>query len=72
MNISRCRSCRAPIVFLSNGKGGRVPVDADTLYLTGDEIAELDDDELLFDGTTHVSHFKTCPQAGQFSKRKQR
>ena len=53
--ITRCKTCRARIIFLSTSSGKKMPVDADTV--------EADDEE--FDSSRHVSHFRTCKQADQ-------
>lgn len=57
--ITRCRSCRARIVWFETPNGKKMPVDADTV--------EADDDEL--DLSRHQSHFATCPNANQHRKR---
>jgi hypothetical protein len=56
--ITRCRSCRARIIWFKTSAGKNMPVDADTV--------EPDDDEL--DLGRHVSHFATCPAASSFRK----
>jgi len=53
--ITRCRSCRARIIWLKTTAGKNMPVDADTV--------EPDDEE--FDHERHVSHFATCPNSAQ-------
>jgi hypothetical protein len=57
--ITRCRSCRAQIIWFDTPSGNRMPVDADTV--------SPDDDEL--DLTRHQSHFASCPQADQHRRR---
>lgn len=57
--ITRCKSCRAKIIWFKTDAGRNMPVDADTV--------EADDEEL--DLERHVSHFATCPQANQHRKR---
>lgn len=57
--ITRCRSCRAQIIWFKTSAGKNMPVDADTV--------EPEDDEL--DLTRHVSHFSTCPQADQHRRK---
>lgn len=57
--ITRCRSCRARIVFLKTVAGKAMPVDADT----------VETDEKTFDHERHVSHFATCPEANKFRRR---
>lgn len=53
--ITRCRTCHAQIIWFKTETGKNMPVDADTV---APEDEELDLDR-------HVSHFRTCPQAGQ-------
>lgn len=53
--ITRCRSCRARIIFLPTSLGKTMPVEADTV--------EPEDEE--FDGSRHESHFAKCPAANQ-------
>lgn len=53
--ITRCRSCRARIIWFETTLGKKMPVDADTV--------EPEDEEL--DLKRHVSHFVTCPSANQ-------
>jgi hypothetical protein len=56
--ITRCKSCRAMIIWFETPAGKRMPVDADSV--------EPDDQELDLD--KHVSHFATCKQADQWRK----
>ena len=53
--ITRCKSCRARIVWLKTVAGKNMPVDADTV--------EPHDD--VYEHGRHVSHFSTCEQANQ-------
>lgn len=53
--ISRCRSCRAEIIWFKTATGKNMPVDAHTV--------RPEDDEMDLD--RHVSHFSTCPDAGR-------
>lgn len=57
--ITRCRACRAKIIFLATSTGKSMPVDADTV--------EPDDQE--FEAGRHESHFASCPGAQQFRRR---
>jgi len=57
--ITRCKSCRARIIWFETADGKKMPVDADTV--------EPHDTKL--DLTRHISHFKACPQANQWRKR---
>lgn len=56
--ITRCKSCRARIIWFKTAAGKNMPVDADTV--------EADDDEL--DLSRHKSHFATCVNANQHRK----
>lgn len=58
--ITRCRSCRARIIWLKTSAGKNMPVDADTV--------EPEDQE--FDSTRHQSHFATCPNADHHRKKR--
>jgi len=53
--ITRCKTCRAQIIWFKTEAGRNMPVDADTV--------EPEDDE--YEPPRHVSHFATCAQAGQ-------
>ena len=57
--ITRCKSCRARIVWLKTVAAKNIPVDADTVE-PGDEV---------YEHGRHVSHFSTCPQSDQWRKR---
>lgn len=56
--ITRCRSCRAKIIFLPTAAGKSMPVDADSV--------KPEDEE--FDAKKHISHFSQCPNANQHRK----
>lgn len=56
--ITRCRSCRARIVWLETHAQKTMPVDADT----------VDPADVLFDRNAHRSHFATCPNAKRHRK----
>lgn len=57
--ITRCKSCRARIVWLITVNGRNMPTDADTV--------EAHDTE--FEYGRHVSHFSTCANADQHRKK---
>jgi len=57
--ITRCRACRARIIFLPTSTGKQMPVNADSV--------EPEDDE--FDHAKHESHFATCKAADKFRRR---
>ena len=65
--VSRCRSCRAPIVWAETRGGSKMPVDKVPVkggnialeYIAGQWVADK-----VTEGTgTHVTHFATCPNA---------
>lgn len=53
LRITRCKSCRAEIIWLPTPAGKRMPVDAHSVK---PEDAE-------FEWGRHVSHFSSCPNA---------
>lgn len=53
--ITRCRTCRARIVWLKTDAGKNMPTDADT----------VEPDDETFEQGRHVSHFATCPDSDQ-------
>jgi len=63
MNVSRCRSCHAEIVWLKTVGGKNMPIDADFMAKIGD----LDDDAPEFNYADHADgvHWKSCPHADQ-------
>jgi len=61
----RCRSCGVPIKFLVNRATGRkIPVD-----LKAAVYCLEDDGKLTKVDGYYVSHFSTCPQATQHTKK---
>lgn len=52
--VTSCRSCGAPIVWLATAAGKRIPADAETVT-AGDTQFEK--------AAGHISHFATCPEA---------
>ena len=55
-NEKKCRSCKAPIVWLRTAAGKTMPVNPDT-------VAE--DCETYDAAALHTSHFATCPNASR-------
>ena len=53
--ISYCRSCEAPIVWMKTRQGNNIPVDPD----------DIDPDDEVFDYQKHTTHFATCPNANR-------
>jgi hypothetical protein len=60
LQLTKCRSCQAGIVWVKTKTGKNMPVDADT-WTQGDP--HLFDPEL-----GHISHFATCPNADDHRK----
>lgn len=58
--VSKCRSCKANIIWMKSLSGKNVPVDADSVP---DNITKL-----IFNPTTMIAHFATCPDAEKFRK----
>ena len=57
-DIPRCRSCGAPIIWMSTSKGRTMPVNRNPDYVQ---------DKVFVPGK-HVSHFATCPNAVKHRK----
>ncbi len=52
-----CRSCGAPIAWVTGARGGHMPLDLGTVEQR--------------DGVTHaLNHFARCPQGAAWSKKK--
>lgn len=78
---ARCRSCDAPVIWAYTPRGKRMPVDAElgprpdgfsgALYRLGSEIDGTPTLERLPSAASegYVSHFATCPEANDWSKR---
>jgi hypothetical protein len=69
---AKCSSCGAAILWLITENGKRMCVDAEPSTL-GTIINNSDgtcrtvkkDEQGMFDGTRHVTHWATCPNAKQ-------
>ncbi len=82
MTGARCGSCQAAVVWTVTeaGKalpvnelpieGGNVEVTADGALLTSRVLGPME--ASLVEGPLYLSHFVTCPQAGEWRKRKRR
>uniref|UniRef100_A0A6H1ZMC3 Uncharacterized protein n=1 Tax=viral metagenome TaxID=1070528 RepID=A0A6H1ZMC3_9ZZZZ len=73
--MPQCKACNAHIVFLKTSKGNTTPVDWSSLSVNqkkqyNDHFHFVYGGELLFDHTTMVSHFATCPEASAFRRNK--
>lgn len=58
--ITRCKACRARIIFLPTAAGKKIPVDADT----------VDAEDEGYEHGKHVSHFSSCPDADKFRSKR--
>lgn len=68
--LSRCRSCDAPIRWAKTAKGNTMPLDPDpvedgTFALTEDGAAVHVGENALYIAKRYKSHFATCPFAGR-------
>ena len=78
-----CRSCGAPIIFITSTKGHRIPCDAEPVTYwqnqkgsakivtpNGEVIgADLEGDPQEATGIGYISHFATCPNANTHRRR---
>ncbi|HKE79039.1 MAG TPA: hypothetical protein VKB54_07010 [Solirubrobacteraceae bacterium] len=79
MRTATCRSCGAQIVWAETEKGRRMPVDADPnplgqIVLRGHGTTPLAicgvPDDAYPGEPRYASHFQTCPQAGDWRRRR--
>lgn len=71
----RCRGCSIPISFYVGPKGNTIPLQrVRTVYVLGEDMLGAPDLQrsTITDGSepVFVSHFETCPNADQFTKKK--
>lgn len=85
MNVSKCRACGAPIVWITTSNGKKMPCDAEPVIYQanrrGKDLIVTPNGEVLkgtvvpngsamiADGYGYISHYATCPQADSFRKR---
>jgi hypothetical protein len=55
----RCKACQKEIAFLLTDTGRMIPVDKES----------TDAADEYFDRERHVTHFRTCPAAGEFRRK---
>lgn len=81
--MALCKGCGAPIIFIRSRAGKAIPCDTQpkrywmeekgpTKIVTGDGdvvSCRLSGEDGTEDGKGWLSHFSTCPQAGQFRRR---
>lgn len=80
--MAQCRSCGAEIKFIKMKSGKWNPVDPSKRYIKkdgGHEVLVTEEGELIqgtfatledgANGVGYISHFATCPAAGEFRRR---
>jgi len=67
--MSTCRSCNAPILWARSAKGKRRPMPLDPEPVPGGNVELVDGEAWVVkpdpNVPRYVSHFATCPNAGQ-------
>lgn len=71
MSRALCRSCNAPILWMTTAAGKSIPVEPSSISPEEAEmLAELPrGGKLMFDSTRHKSHFARCPKAKEHRKK---
>ena len=80
--MSVCKACGAPIIWIKLQSGKSMPCDAMPIHFQpyGGYLKLISDDGIVFNNCAacdeselvgYMSHFATCPAAGQFRKRGQ-
>ena len=68
LQIAKCRSCDAAIVWMITRNGKNIPVDVDSVDEC--DLEWGDDDKPGFERAAgHVAHFETCPNAANHRRR---
>ena len=84
MNKAKCKGCGKTILWIKTVSGKSMPCDPEPVTYwekqkaagkvvtpNGEVIScEFDGDTSKATGTGYISHYATCPSAGQFRKRK--
>jgi hypothetical protein len=65
--LGECRSCKAPIEWVTTGKSVRMPVDSP---LVVEATFARDDGRTTVSIDARRSHFVNCPDAAAFRRRK--
>jgi len=75
-----CRSCHAPILWVTTPSGKKMPLDPDPVdhadgsalfvYCGDNEVRPSTKGDRLSDAVEYASHFSTCPDAGQWREDK--
>lgn len=66
-----CRRCKMKIVVLMGPNGNPIPLQRiRTVYVVRNDRVEKLDTKPELDAPMYVSHFETCPNANEFSRRR--
>lgn len=80
MKIVRCKSCNAPMVFITTKKGKSMPCNAKLVRFDfeagGPALLVTEDGEVVRGRISktgadegYISHYATCPHANEFRRR---
>jgi hypothetical protein len=75
MKLSECRTCKEPIFWVVTDKGKRMPMDAEPVssgkwvVRDGETVRASYIGDKPYNGDRYSSHFQTCPQAAEHSRR---
>lgn len=69
MNVTRCKACRAPIVWAVTPNGARQPLDSEPAKRVVLDIGVEPPLARVVD--TYMPHHATCPKVAQFRKPKE-
>lgn len=69
--MSKCKSCKAEIIWGKTKKDKWIPINFDSLSSTDLrylQVANAEQNPILFRYGEHISHYATCPEADKFRK----
>lgn len=78
--MSACKRCHAPILWALTTTGAKMPIDpkphengnVELTFGAGDPVAVVRGPDVpIAAGKAYVSHFVSCPAAGQFRRARQ-
>lgn len=72
IDVQRCRSCDAPIIWAVTQRGSRIPLDAKHQLGFVVEGERVHGAPRVSQKRVYTTHFATCPKADQHRKRGQR
>ena len=84
--MSKCRSCGAPIIWITTKAGKAMPCDAEPIFFDLADMSDKDTKAFVKENGViaigienpegqevgHISHFATCPQADRWRTRGQK